>query len=162
MKSDASHRSPKVGLSARCLYARVARFVLNQSSREKRRRARASEREARRARVRYDRLPWRAHRWLAVDRARRDTPSLIARDAAARRGVTRPGSARGIRCDEDTESGVNGLSLVNGDRTFSVNATNERIRASRARELGGFDVDLTRRAVDAARALFLTLEKSRS
>lgn len=66
--------------------------------------------------------------------ARRDTPSLIARDAAAR-GARRDAAgkrAREIRCDGDTESGVNGLSLVNGDRTFSVNATNERIRASRA------------------------------
>jgi len=44
--------------------------------------------------------------------ARRDTPSLIARDGgAARRGAARRGrEARGIRCDEDTESGVNGLS----------------------------------------------------
>lgn len=71
--------------------------------------------------------------------------------------MTRPGSARGIRCDEDTESGVNGLSLVNGDRTFSVNATSER--ADMSENLTALTLTL-RDAVDVAHALISWFRKT--
>jgi len=161
----------KVSLSAHCLYARVAHCIVNQSSWE-RACTRACARthilrsetawSAPRTRSVHDRLPWRARRWLAVDRAaghpvpnRRGTGAGGARCDAARLG-----SARGIRCDEDTKSGVNGLSLVNGDRTFSVNVTNGYGRGPRAREILTTLTLTLRDALDATCCLIFGLKRS--
>jgi len=155
-------------LSAHCLYARHSLHCQSELMREReRKRARARtrfearRREVRRARVRYNRLPWRARRWLAVDRATgHPVPNREGRRrGAARRGATRPGSTR----DQ-----VRWRYRIRGEWTLSLTEIGHFPSMQRAsgyertaREMLTALTLTLHDAVDAARSLSLGREKSR-